>query len=131
MNTVTVTRPTGQVAFPLLMDTIRRLAAEQPDRTAACVYVNWETGNCECIVGVALDELGVELPPRDLNTVGFWALMNRMDYSSTPLRRAFTSPTPREVDWVAMVQSLQDGGNTWQEAVRGADINDGISYPAA
>jgi hypothetical protein len=90
---------------------IRQLAADNPDQTAACKYLD-EDGNGVCIVGKALVNLGV--PPAELEYyegVSVRAIADEM----------FPEMPSLVVEWAHSAQFAQDEGNTWGNAVVQAD----------
>lgn len=115
----TTTKITGKQ----LMKAVRDIAVAdpahvygRPDKNTACYYRNPETNEPDCIIGRALDALGVLPQEMGLNnTVSVRVLLGRR------------SPVvPIEADemqlvWLSRVQSYQDGGDAWGDAVRRAD----------
>ncbi|AKU42512.1 hypothetical protein SEA_NOSLEEP_74 [Mycobacterium phage NoSleep] len=113
--------------FRWVIQRIKELAAENPERVAHCQYFTVESdGSTQpcCIVGHALAEAGIRQEDGD----GYHYIGN--DTASTPAGTlagqlpwaefGFESPAVNELRWVSLVQHLQDGGYTWSEAVEGA-----------
>jgi hypothetical protein len=96
---------------PQIEAIVRRLASEQPDRVASCVYVEWdrvaEADVPCCIVGAALVEMGVSTYElRQCNLSGVATVLGVYRES---------------VPWLCDVQSRQDEGCSWSRAVASAD----------
>jgi hypothetical protein len=106
---------------------IREIAAEQPDYVYAkagglnsCFYSKSDKGvgnGCRCIVGEALFRLGVNQQT-----------LERFDGSEKMLTGAYrllkkVFGFAEFSGFVPRVQSLQDKGHRWGEAVRIADLN--------
>lgn len=78
------------------------LADAQPERVAECRYVNTDTHDCECIVGVALCDLGVER-----HTL--------VEHNYRRIDSFFVEDA--DTRWLRRVQDWQDQGTTWGKAV--------------
>ncbi|AAN01695.1 hypothetical protein P755_gp083 [Mycobacterium phage Quink] len=111
MATGTVTPPTATQ----LAEEVKRLAAEYPDKQAACQYFESDTGEPCCIVGHALAKFGYTYADakRQWNTgvdvgelfhKGVIALGDGESYDL--------------LDGLREVQSAQDDGLPWGEAVK-------------
>lgn len=107
--------------FQWVIDRIKELAAEYPDRIAQCRYFNSD-GSPECIVGHVLHELGAE----ECNTVdGIYLALNGamlapIDTLADILpweKLGVEKPTREQVKWVVRRQASQDRGDRWHEAV--------------
>lgn len=113
--------------FRWVVQRIKELAAENPDRVADCRYFAVErdgsTQPC-CIVGHALAEAGIRQEgDGDGDYIGNGtasALAGTMAGQLPWVEFGFESPAVNELRWVSLVQHLQDGGYTWSEAVEGA-----------
>ena len=94
---------------------VRRLAAENPDRHAICVYATEDATEPVCIIGHAAHELGAPLDilARDphLTTCDALAL--------APIPPP--GPLSPEGFWLSTVQFEQDEGASWSQAVQTAD----------
>lgn len=93
----------------LVDEKLRELAAEQPDRTSECLYVTTNVlgpRQPECIVGHALADLGVPLDA--LAGVDGFHVGTLYGISN-------------EFPFARRVQSWQDAGFTWSQAVDLAD----------
>lgn len=107
----------------------RRLAQQQPDRTAKCAYVHYVDGElrANCIVGQAAYNLGISLETLEAKNAcsiaplaGFgWA----GDYDEDRAEWLDTSAEDSKVhvDWLRTLQGAQDMGSTWREALHAAD----------
>lgn len=115
----TTTKITGKQ----LMKAVRDIAVAdpahvygRPDKNTACYYRSPETNEPDCIIGRALDALGVLPQEMGLNnTVSVRVLLGR---------RAPVIPIEAEeaqLVWLSRVQSHQDAGCTWGNAVSKAD----------
>jgi len=114
-----------------LIDKMRALATEEPDRYAECMYVSddqavfdeqgLEIGTPCCIVGHALIASGV--PASYFLGIGF---DTETDDGTGRNNRSFNAMSgvdndDHRVGWINSVQSHQDGGESWGEAVFLAD----------
>lgn len=116
MTHTTTTAFSVDVNPDALIATMRRLAAEHPDRTAECQYTRREDEFDDstplvapvCIVGVALHELGV-----GLETLNF--------YEGSNVNQLIQADVESKNGWLFWVQNQQDLGDTWAEAVASAD----------
>lgn len=100
-----------------IVQTIRELAREYPERTAACMYLDDYVAPC-CIVGVALHKHGAS--PAFLESVeGFNGAHAVRDFLG--LDQAIgDEPDPR-LAWISSVQEEQDATEPWGRAVYIAD----------
>lgn len=103
-----------------IIDAVREVAAGDPDYIyrrgprGACVYVL--DGQPDCIIGRAmwaLDLIGPDLEHMSSNSRGIVHLLK--EYRST------LDVTPEQLNWLAGVQSYQDCGIAWGEAVDRVD----------
>lgn len=98
-----------------LVAKVREIAAEQPDfvyKDEGCVYVR--DGHGSCIIGRAAMELGyidASLEEQGLN----WETVTRL------ANHVGIDCTRNEILWLQTVQSDQDAGVPWGDAVRIAD----------
>lgn len=96
-----------------LIEEVRRLAAENRDKTAHCVYIDEATEAPVCIVGHALV---------NLEMVGTEALLA---LNLIPVERINSHLSDkidlRALPWLQFVQDKQDQRYTWSEAVALAD----------
>lgn len=94
-----------------LIEMVRTLAAESPDRVATCEYA--VGGKPECIIGHALAAEGWSVEALGEEIRSAWALC-----------RSGTIPGVGKADaqWLQRVQTFQDSGLTWAEAVERADM---------
>lgn len=105
-----------------LVKTVRMIAEKHPDRTydragphESCFYHPTPENPYGCVMGAALAELGIETTsptflPLEGKSIG-WVLEQLLG-------------EPQEVPgryWLDRVQSQQDAGATWREAVAYAD----------
>lgn len=105
-----------------LIDEVRKISAEMPDfvymtgDVAGCSYfgrgIGDPTGQC-CIMGQVFKNLSIDTSKIDeshegVSTVG--ELIWDQVIPVTPLNKS-------QVDWLNLVQSLQDEGISWGEAV--------------
>lgn len=107
-----------------LIKAVREVAAENPDHVyksqngGGCNYTEAD-GSLGCIVGHAMAKLGKQLPPpgdydMDMVTSSYVssdAWSDLLDVGSASY----------ESRWIRRVQSYQDTGSPWSEAVRLAD----------
>lgn len=103
-----------------LAQELRAVAAEQPDVVAISQYAEgFEPG---CIVGTALFNLGVpieQLQEWDEDADGEGCeVIDLIDLTN--------NGATDEILWLSSVQSLQDNNYSWGEAVRSADLANGI-----
>lgn len=99
-----------------LIKRVRELAAKNPDATYRfkgsmiyCYYGKGEAGNgVGCIFGQAWPELKI-YDVGNPYTIGRILIVEDMDCHQ------------REIDWCNEVQSCQDCGETWKEAIEAAD----------
>ena len=107
---------------------IRTLAQERPDYvyegvgdTSTCSYVTGADGGPGCLVGQALQRLGV--PRETLAEVEGDIDLN----GGLGVRRLLTAllgpvHLQRAVSWIERVQDAQDSGSRWHDAVASADV---------
>ena len=91
---------------------IVKLADEHPDHTAKCEYFN-TLGHPVCIVGHAMSRLGVDADVfrgNSINSVAFEDSRVRQD-------AGVEDNDTTLIQWINFVQSMQDEGETWVEAV--------------
>lgn len=102
-----------------LVEKIKEVAEANPEKRAACVYVHLATQRPECIVGVALVALGVDV--RDLMTQNEHYITERAMLNFIE-RNALPPLTGDDLRWAGVVQRLQDGdggtGLCWGDAVK-------------
>lgn len=103
------------ITYDQIITEIRRLAAEFPDRTADCMYINIDLTPC-CGVGQAVVNLGVSAAELSLHNTGQFSFLNLLHLGIEDL--PYGSPKER---WVRLFQAWQDRGNTWSKSVTGAD----------
>ncbi|OHU09009.1 hypothetical protein BKG71_00015, partial [Mycobacteroides chelonae] len=84
-----------------VIEQIRIAADLEPDRTAFCLYWNSTKGCAECIVGVALANLGFAEELRNANG----------ELGTADLAMSTLGITGKKIQfaWIALVQALQDG----------------------
>lgn len=107
----------------------RRLAQQEPDRTAKCTYVHYVDGvlRANCIVGQAAYNLGISLEILEAKNVCSIAPLAGFGWSwGVDEERAEWLDTSAgdskvHVDWLRQLQGSQDTGSTWREALRSAD----------
>ena len=93
--------------FTDVVDAIKRLAVERPDRVADSQYFHGDGIPC-CIVGTALVEAGVETPVPDED--GIWPLWLDSAADELPWSRlGIAEPTEQQAKWICAVQRNQDG----------------------
>src|SRR5690606_1231334 len=110
-----------QIDIKDVVKEVRRLAEEQPDHVYSapegeeiCSYVTGKDGK-GCIVGQALSRLGVpESALRGIEGEGAYALPELIPYLAG-------REDKRSRRWLTLIQSRQDGGRTWWQAVTEAD----------
>lgn len=120
------------IPFGRVIDELRRLGQAYPDRVAKCCLFGPDGKIPECIVGHAFINVGVEVamdadsePGLDANLVTPDGLVvghssdtiEMMHFKKIGLRQ----PTEKQLRWAFDVQSAQDSGYPWGEAVRSAD----------
>lgn len=95
------------VTAKALADEVKRLGFEYPDRYAACAYTI--DNEPECIIGVAVTNLTGMLVPNDFGMLVHcpeeWSYRLGCDDQSSDFR------------WLEAVQSTQDSGETWGNAI--------------
>lgn len=104
----------------LLIKQVRALAQERPNYSdeTRCRY--FSDGQPSCIIGYALSRMG--LPDEVLDLVG-----QHNDQSITSLNVHMArsgmeySDSPEAVRWLGVVQTYQDKGSSWSQAVSKAD----------
>lgn len=99
-----------------LIEEIRNLAKENPERTAGCTYLDSD-GAPVCIVGHAMFNLGLideSAKQSDWNKSDFYIL--RFNGIS-----GLDATDDAESRWIVAVQGMQDCGKEWGEAVEVAD----------
>lgn len=130
---ITPNRPLTAASITLLqlIEAIRQVAAGEPDfvydtadRTASCDYAPNALNRCGCIVGEALALLGV--PRERLARLDMMAAGNGQinSWGTRPLAGVLADlvePDALYSYWVILVQTAQDGGRSWAEAVAYAD----------
>ena len=95
------------------------LAKEQPDRIANCVYTeDGETG--ECIVGCALERVGVDM--LHLNNIGLGAseLVSQLAGYTGRLDNELSEKDRQHLEFIRKAQIRQDDDDSWSEAVHEA-----------
>jgi len=103
-----------------LMEATRAAALERPDHIAnpggqnVCVYFNPSDGTPDCVVGHGLARLGVTL--EDVANVNSYKV-NSYKVIEVLERLGVGGAT----GWLQEVQTQQDAGRSWGEAVRIAD----------
>lgn len=122
-----------------LADAVRAIAEEQPDHiyerplahSGKCFYTT-ETGEPDCIIGVAMARIGQPLPPQSHDIYDEHEGCPLLDngVGEGPWHTAFGGELdkygypvnfPPVTRWLREVQSNQDGGETWGDSVRSAD----------
>ncbi len=92
----------------------RRLAGEMPEKRPSCTYADYneETGTWqpECIIGHVFAELGLNLK-----------LLGDADQLSTGIAH-WHDRSQDMAAWLEHVQTKQDRGAAWREAVLHADV---------
>lgn len=112
---------TATLTIPAIIREVKRLAREQPERITRCEYVRFvgakKTPTCECIVGTALNNLGVPISTlRKYNKAGVVEMLSvifddEIDWEAHA----------DDLTWLEDAQNNQDAGGTWQQAVRMAN----------
>ncbi|ATN92637.1 hypothetical protein SEA_YASSJOHNNY_70 [Mycobacterium phage YassJohnny] len=108
--------------FRWVIQRIKELAAENPDKIACCRYFGDEGAPC-CIVGHVLAEAGIR--PMDEDEDGYYigndttsvlagTLAGQLPWEELGIE---APKTTAELRWVAEVQTRQDRGHTWGWAV--------------
>lgn len=118
------TAPTTQITGKQLMKAVRDIATADPahvyvsaHENRVCCYRNPETNEPDCIIGRALDALGVLPQEMGLgNTISVRLLLDRRS-PVVPVKEI----SQMQLAWLSRVQSYQDGGDAWGDAVRKAD----------
>lgn len=120
------------IAFGKIIDELRRLGREYPDRVAQCSLFAADGKTPVCIVGHAFVNVGVEVemeegthPGEDANlitptgrVVGHSSeTIDVMQFKNLGLRQ----PTEKQLHWAFEVQNAQDAGFSWGRAVASAD----------
>lgn len=116
-----------------IVDEVRRLANESPDavyKNDMCLYTKGSCGNGEgCLIGQAIVAWCPEMKPylKSMDAKSFaenrpFSVYNLKHYGIEHLL------TREEIHWCRNIQSNQDRGITWKEAVR---IEDSMAdFPA-
>lgn len=122
------------ITLSRLVAAIRRLASRDPDFVYytgrdGCAYAPSTHRPCGCIVGEALQMLGVPVEAlADLDRLADRFVDVR--WGSSAVRKELADWVTEEAlgsDWVVLVQRLQDSGmRTWSDAVRIADSEAGV-----
>lgn len=122
-----------------VIDRVRALAADYPDRVATCTYLT--TGGAPiCIFGHVLAERGARvagegeaqkyvLREGDLvskDGTRICAPNNRVSAVDWFYLGIIDEPSTTQLAWAAWVQSEQDNGVPWASAVATADANVGV-----
>ncbi|QGJ95528.1 hypothetical protein SEA_RIMMER_74 [Mycobacterium phage Rimmer] len=111
--------------FRWVIQRIKELAAENPERVAHCQYFEDDNSTPCCIVGHALAGAGIRQEEsgdgyhyigNDTASALAGTLAGQLPWAEF----GFESPAVNELRWVSLVQHRQDGGYTWSEAVEGA-----------
>lgn len=99
----------------------RRQAEFNPDNKASCTYVCYNDGERRpnCVVGKALHALGVSLEALELWNVD--AIRSLLDEYPEWLSDEVVENQEVYVQWLASLQSSQDGDYTWGESLAIAD----------
>ena len=122
---MSTTPTTKKITGEQLIETVRAVAHEHPNFVynshevpgKACFYRNEITGEPDCIIGRALDALGVLPEEMGLNnTVSVLILLGTLSDSGL-----VEEISQSQMNWLCRVQSYQDSGDTWGDAVRKAD----------
>lgn len=116
---VSRTATSGRVAFPsdLFEAEIRRLAAENPkyQHDKPCEYVDLNHGTGCCLLGQALENIGIDLEPfvasHSLNGEEFDDVVPVLGWDVDE----------KVLEWATTVQEHQDYGIEWAKAVALAD----------
>ncbi len=124
------------ITLKQLIEAIRQVAATEPDFVydnnddqSSCDYTPNARNRCGCIVGEALMLLGVSrerLRAVDLlgwNTNVSWGMAVIIDELED-----LVAPEALNSSWVRQVQSAQDDGHSWGDAV--ADADERVGVPA-
>lgn len=104
-----------------LVDQVRKVAAQYPDfiytKTPGgrCLYGPTKKNPHGCIMGKALQDLGLPLPPEGEGISTF--LAHAAEFLITPDDQA------RLLYWLDEVQAAQDSGVSWGQAVSDATLN--------
>jgi len=111
---------------------IRKLAAENPDHTSACNYVNEETNKPECLIGHYLINVA-GIPPETFTDPTKRQIVDKdgattrttsfNDYGLGDLitEGIVEATNDKGLRWIREVQEIQDQGWSWGEAVKSAD----------
>jgi len=115
----------NSVNVPALVAAVRAIAAEHPD---FCYRHNGDGTSClykptprngrvtGCLIGEGLRRIGVSTAGLDKRAlVGIKNLLRRV---------GLAAQFPEEASWLSDVQSNQDRGHTWGDAVRTASTED-------
>lgn len=99
---------------------VRQLAQTFPDRVALCVYTRYDGDELvpNCIVGQAAFNLGVSLD--DLNQVNTCGIRH-LATNDRPEWLSVGEDDDVHVKWLGALQSAQDSGENWGDALRIAD----------
>jgi hypothetical protein len=112
----------SDVAVSDIIRNVEELAEKFPNKEAKCVYFHGN-GRPSCIVGAALYKAGIKR--KDLFHDGVYNGDMNEGYGVAP--ELFTNlgitidVDPDEIERLGMVQSAQDNGKTWAEAVKRLD----------
>jgi len=88
------------------------------DEHGSCYYVDEKTLEGMCLIGKAALRVGLD-PTVFLET---WAERTRNSASFIRIASVLIEEmNPREINWLQRVQTSQDVGDTWSEAVAHAD----------
>jgi hypothetical protein len=104
----------------LLLDEVRNIANERPDVTYQNEDCMYDTGKCSdgtvgCLIGQALTRLDIDpaFLDRGSDTPDIASIIDREIY--------FEDCDDTNISWLANVQSYQDEGLSWREAIRLSD----------
>lgn len=100
-----------------LIEEIRSLAQQFPNRKAECRYVI--SGKPCCIVGTALYRKGI--PLETLAKVNYYGII-AWDESEGAMPFHIELDSPFDLEWLSAVQQNQDNGMTWAEALQHASV---------
>jgi hypothetical protein len=112
------------IPFIRLLETVREVADEHPDKTHdAGLYWDYQHQCPACLIGHAMHRLGVNPPDRMFNSQEVhdvnWAKMG------------FDLITGPQLYWLRLVQFFADSGHNWSGAVERADEMFPLRRPVA